>query len=382
MEIWVDENIPQGKEAFGAHGNVVTFPGRSLANKDLRGADALIVRSVTRVNAELLEGTHVRFVGTATIGTDHVDQAYLGARGIGFTSAPGCNARSVGEYVAAALSHLETRKGFALPGRTMGIIGHGHVGKQVERMALALGLSVLKCDPPMEAASSMRQAYVDLGTLLAKSDVISLHVPLVRGGPHPTLHLVDAGFFARLKHPVALLNTCRGEVIRESDLLVARAQGLIRHLVLDVFSGEPRIDPALCAQADLITPHIAGYSLPGKLNGTRDVAVAFRNFFGLADGWAPALPSPERPEIIHSPDFSARPDSDFRQTCIERAYDIAADDKRLRQALASAEPAAAFDRLRREYPVRHEFPAFRVTALPRDKAQLGKSLNNLGFQVG
>jgi erythronate-4-phosphate dehydrogenase len=379
MRIWVDENIPMGREAFAAHGEVTLFAGRGLKRSDLASADALLVRSVTRVDAALLEGTPVRFVGTATIGTDHVDQPYLAARGIGFASAPGCNANSVGEYVASALTWLETRKGFPLEGKTLGIIGYGHVGKRVEAKAAGLGLRVLRNDPPLEeSGASPGTEFSPLARLLSECDILSLHVPLVKEGRHPTLRLADAGFFARLARPAVLLNTCRGEVIDEAALREAHAAGRVRHAVLDVFAGEPRPDPATCALADLVTPHIAGYSLPGKLNGTTQIASAFRAHFGFADAWAPDYPHPAHAEIGYVPES----DGDFRRRCIAAVYDVSQDDARLRAALAESDPGKGFDRLRREYPIRHEFASFRLLGIPGGKRELASRLQALGFRLG
>lgn len=386
MRIWVDENIPMGREAFAAHGEVTLFAGRGLKRSDLAAADALLVRSVTRVDAALLEGTPVRFVGTATIGTDHIDQPYLAAKGIGFASAPGCNANSVGEYVASALTWLETEKGFPLEGKTLGIIGYGHVGKRVEAKAAGLGLKVLRNDPPLEeSGASPGTLFSPLDRLLAECDILSLHVPLVKEGRHPTLGLADAGFFARLAKPVVLLNTCRGEVIDEPALRKAHAAGGIRHAVLDVFAGEPRPDPATCAIADLITPHIAGYSLPGKLNGTTQIAAAFRAFFGFRDTWSPDYPHPKDADIPYAPAIpgAGNPADEvaFRRRCIARVYDIAEDDARLRAALRESDPGKGFDRLRREYPIRHEFASFRIPGLPPEKRELYSRLKALGFRL-
>lgn len=380
MEIWVDENIPMGKEAFAAHGETVSFSGRGLSRSDIAGADALIVRSVTKVNAALLEGTPVRFVGTATIGTDHIDQEYLRSRGIGFSSSPGCNANSVGEYFTAAMTWLETRKGFPLGGKTLGIIGHGHVGRQVERKAKALGMRVLKSDPPLldAAGGDPSLGYLGLDKLLEQSDVVTLHVPLTVGGPHPTLRLANGAFFAKTSRPIVLINTCRGEVIDDAALTAALDAGRIRHLVLDVFSGEPRVDQVLAARADLVSPHIAGYSLQGKLNGTTQVAAAFRRHFGFGTQWFPIFPSPARPEIAYRESLS---DNAFLQHCVATAYDLAADDKRLRDSFLEADAAKAFDRLRRDYPIRHEFPSYTISRLPDSKRELGFRLRDLGFQV-
>lgn len=410
MEIWVDENIPLGQGLFGPHGKVTPFAGRSLKREDILQADALIVRSVTKVDEGLLAGTRVRFVATATIGTDHVDLAWLKARGIGFTSAPGCNANSVGDYVTAALIHLERKAGlghvlpgqavpgagdglvkappgFPLEGKTLGIIGYGNVGKRVAVKAQALGMSVVKCDPPLMETDPDPEAFLSLDALLERSDVVTLHVPLTRGGRHPTHRMADSGFFARLSRPILFINTCRGETVVEADLLAARESGKVSSMVLDVFDREPLIDRAICAAADLITPHIAGYSVQGKVGGTFQVAEAFRRFFSLPTPVLPPWPVPENPDIVFNAtgmdtESVVEAEAEFLSACVRRAYDIEADDARLRAALREADPGKAFDRLRREYPVRHEHQAYRVTGLSGANQALGSRLQGLGFRHG
>lgn len=378
-----------GQDVFGPHGRVTAFIGRSLKREDLLDTQALIVRSVTRVNESLLGGTPVRFVATATIGTDHVDLPWLKANGIGFASAPGSNANSVGDYVTAALLHLDRKSGasgLSMAGKTLGIIGYGNVGKRVAAKALALGMSVVRCDPPLRNLASNPDEFIALEALLEQSDVVTLHVPLVKGGAHPTFRLADARFFERLTRPILFINTCRGETVVEADLLAARESGKVARMVLDVFMGEPLIDPAVCGAADLISPHIAGYSVEGKVGGTFQVAEAFRRFFSLPTPNLPPWPVPQDPEIpyvktgrVGAPDAEA--DAEFLAACVHRAYDIQADDRRLRAALLEADPAKAFDRLRREYPVRHEHQAFHVTALPEGKRDLRSRLQGLGFRL-
>lgn len=384
MDIRIDENIPLGREVFGPHGEVTTFAGRALLREDIRDADALIVRSVTRVDASLLKDTRVRFVATATIGTDHVDAAWLERRGIGFASAPGCNANSVGDYAAAALLDLE-RKGLWSPaGKTLGIVGYGNVGRRVAVKAAALGMRVVLCDPPLQDAGSDPAAFLSLDALLERSDAVSLHVPLIDGGRHPTRRLADARFFERLSRPILFLNTCRGETVDEQALLAARSAGQVERMVLDVFAGEPRIDPAMAEAADLITPHIAGYSVEGKVGGTFQVAAAFRAFFGLPLPTSPALPAfpaPTQPDLPW-PGPGSGDDAAFLAHCVAQAYPIAADDARLRAALREPDPGKAFDRLRREYPARHEFAAYRVSGLPEGKRELASRLAGLGFRLG
>ncbi len=374
MRIWVDENIP-GREVFSVYGEVRTFAGRALRHSDLYNADALLVRSVTRVDRDLLDGTPVAFVGTATIGVNHVDQGYLRGAGIGFASAPGCNARSVAEYVVAALLHLQAQSGLPLAGRTLGIVGCGHVGGEVARLAPALGLKILRCDPP-RAEAGHAGPWLNLAELSARSDIITWHVPLIETGRHSTRALAGSEFFQGLSRPMCFLNTSRGEAVDESALLRACDRGLISHLVLDVFAGEPDIDSSLVQRADLATPHIAGYSVQGKLNGTRQILAAFCRHFHLQKTREPEYPSPARPEIDYQPGKSA----EFNLLhCVTHAYAIARDDEKLKSALKNPDKPAPFDSLRRNYPARFEFPSFRIRNIPAPDFLLRERLQGLGF---
>jgi erythronate-4-phosphate dehydrogenase len=396
MRILVDENIPQGDTAFAPYGEVVRFHGRQLVAADLKGCRALIVRSITRVNAALLDesaGSEVGFVGTATIGTDHVDQAYLARRGIAFASAPGCNAKSVGDYVTAALLELHASAGLELDGATLGIVGYGHVGKQVKLRAEALGISsglkVMLCDPPLQEQGMdavLGVTFHDLGTLLRECDVISLHVPLTRQGPHATLNMLNEAVLAsvageRGQRPLTVVNTCRGEVAEAAALIAGKRTGLLPRLVLDVFPGEPNPDAALWRACDLATPHIAGYSLQGKLGGTQQVLEAFCRHFGFAAPGQREEPAPEHPVI----DLTVLPREaslfEVARFAVRHAYDLRGDDARLRQALSGNEPAKGFDRLRRDYPIRHEFTRFKVAGHASHDPKTISTLVGLGFGV-
>lgn len=375
MRILVDENIPQGPEVFSAYGEVRTFPGRSLRQGDLREADALLVRSVTKVNETLLEGTPVRFVGTATIGTDHVDEDYLSRAGIGFASAPGCNARSVAEYLVTAFLHLHVHRGLMLEGKTLGIVGFGHVGNQVAKVAPHLGLKVLLCDPPLKEAGHPG-AFLSLEELLAKSDILTVHVPLTEDGPHATLRLLNRAFFETFRDSKVLVNTSRGEVADEEGLLWALDQKKLSHLVLDVFPGEPDVNPALGRRADLITPHIAGYSVQGKLKGTEQILEAFCRHFRLEKRTSTAPAFPPHPVITWPPGVDPEAGLNY---CVRQCYDILRDDINLRRALGDAEFPKCFDALRKNYPERHEFAGYRVVGLPSNETQARKRLRGLGF---
>ncbi len=386
MKIFVDENIPQGLEAFSKFGEVIPFAGRLLKKEQLveAQAEALIVRSITKVNADLLQGTAVKFVATATIGTDHFDESYLKKNHITYAASPGCNANAVGEYFTSALTWLHAEKGYSLEGKVLGIIGYGHVGKNVAAKAKALGLEVLLCDPPL--AEIDPSPFSPLSTLLEKADILTLHVPLTRSGPYPTLKMANADFFSQLKKPIALINTCRGEVIDPTAFLQAYTEQKFKHIIFDVFYGEPNVDPNIATKCDLITSHIAGYSLHGKLNGTTQVAAAFRKYFGFTKPWTPKYPSPVDAIIAYpAANLGTVSDEVFLYQCIQKAYPIQEDDARLRPSYGAnyenERAAKTFDRLRKEYPIRHEFSEYKISHLPKEKSDLRDNLLALGFSV-
>jgi erythronate-4-phosphate dehydrogenase len=389
MRILVDENIPQGREVFSAYGDVATFHGRKLAAADVRGADALLVRSITKVNAALLDGSNVKFVGTATIGVDHVDQEYLKSRGIGFSAAPGCNARSVAEYFVAAMLHLHVTQGLHLDGKTLGVVGYGNVGRAVAAIAPALGLEVLLCDPPL-ADAGYPAAFHSLRDLAARCDIITMHAPLTKAGAHPTLGLANRAFFDALSKPIVLMNAGRGEVTDEAALIAAVDAGKVRHLVLDVFPGEPAVSEALLRRCDLASPHIAGYSIQGKLNGTTQIHDAFRAHFGREKESEVRYPLPDAPRIAFDAIGAVGVPDDatveaMLHACVRHAYDIARDDADLRAFSGQPDFSTSFDGLRKRYPVRHEFAGFTVAGLHGmegvKKKSVAEKLTGLGFRV-
>lgn len=362
MRIHIDENIPQGKEAFQAFGEVIPFPGRALKREDLAGTDALIVRSVTRVDSALLEGTPVAFVGTATIGTDHIDAMHLREKGIGFASAPGCNAQSVAEWALSALAWLVRHRGLSCEGKVLGLVGHGHVGQALETAAEALGLKVLRCDPP-RAEAGHPGPYLDLTSLTQASDILSFHVPLTREGPHATLKMLDADWLSSIRKPITLLNACRGKIAEEAALLAGKRSGAVRHLVLDVFPDEPSISPALAAACDLMTPHVAGYSVQGKLRGTEKVLQAFLEHFRLESAAGTsgiAWPEPEEKDVRRWMGSGSGADASGQALLdiLLGIYPIQEDDAALRRSLLDSDPVAQFDRLRKLYPRRFEASSF------------------------
>lgn len=377
LRIAADENIPQVREALAGLGEVALRPGRSLSNSDLRGVDALLVRSVTRVDRALLEGTPVRFVGSATIGADHLDRGYLSNAGIACANAPGCNADSVVQFVFAAIMELAARGQCSWRGATLGIVGRGNIGSRLARIAPAFGMRVLVNDPPLERAGDPGP-FVDLDTALAESDIVTLHTPLNREGPDRTVHLVGEEQLLTMKPDAVLVNASRGPVLDNGAALDAIEDGRIGALVLDVWEQEPGLDQRLLRRAAIATPHIAGYSAQGKLNGTRQVAEALAGAFGLPFGWTPSLPTPDAPDI-DLPDHAS--EEDRIAAAVLHTYPIAEDDALLRGGAGLEGPAwaAHFDRLRKEYRVRLEPSSYRVRGARTDFERV--ALSALGFVV-
>ncbi len=368
--------MPLAAEAFSTLGDVTILDGRAMTADDVRDADILAIRSTTVVNRALLEGSRVRFVGTATIGTDHIDRAWVESAGIHWCYAPGCNANSVSEYLTAALLCLVERHGLRLEGRTIGVIGVGNVGRRVAAKAEALGMRVLRNDPPRERAESPTNAYTPLRTLLAEADYVTLHVPLTGAGPDATRRMVDAGFLSAMKPGAVFVNAARGGVMVTADLLAALGDGRVSHAVIDTWEGEPNFSPDLLARADLATPHIAGHSFEGKVQGTVMVYEAACRFLAVSPSWTAAehLPPPLVPDIrIRA---AARNDEPALREVVRQVYDIEADDARLRAACADR--PSHFDRLRKQYPMRREFPYTRVH-VEGDGPTLARKLSGLGF---
>jgi len=367
VKIIADANIPLLAEAIGPLGEVVALPAERITADAVRDADALLVRSVTKVGETLLAGSRVRFVATATIGFDHIDQAYLAARGIGFAYAPGSNARSVAEYVLAAIFTLAEKHGFRVADKVLGIVGCGNVGGRLARLAEGIGMRVLRNDPPL-ARETGDPRYVSIEAL-AETDIVTFHVPLARSGPDATYHMISDQRLATMKRGVTILNSSRGSVADSAALKKAVDAGRIGSLVLDVWEGEPNMDLDLLDRVHLATPHIAGYSYDGKINGTRMVLEALCRHFGLAREWdpAPLMPPPAVPRVRLPTGLSVQ--QALRRT-IKAAYDIEADDARLREIAGRPpqERGKYFSTLRKKYPVRREFPSMTVELAAPDAA--------------
>ena len=372
-------SVVLGREAFASLGEVVVAPDREINAATVRDADALITRSKTDVNRALLEGSRVRFVGTATAGFDHFDTDWLEQAGIRWYNAGGCNANSVAEYITAALLHLAQRDGFALAGLTLGIIGVGQVGSRVAQKARLLGLRVLLNDPPL-AEQTGDAIYRPLAEILPQCDLITLHTPLERKGAHPTFHLADEKFFAQLKRGAIFLNASRGEVMDTAAVLAALNSGKVRRAILDVWENEPVISRELLAATVLGTQHIAGYSYEGLYNGTVQCHAALCQHFGLTPTWTPprAVTHPALPALETDATGVALETALAR--VILAAYDITRDDRDLRGGAKLDDKAWGkhFDALRKNYPERREFAA-RTARLKNASPLLLALLRGFGF---
>lgn len=379
MKVVADETISYATEAFGQFGHVTLMPGREIDRLAVRDADLLFVRSRTKINAALLEGTAVRFVGSGVIGLDHVDLDYLRKRRIAFAYAPGCNANSVSEYVVTAILELASRGQWRIQGKTLGVIGVGNVGSRVVEKAKALGMHVLENDPPRARASGDPR-FLPLDAIF-EADIITLHVPLTREGPDATYHMVNRNFLSRMKPGSILINTSRGAVT-DGDALLEALKGRLGACVLDVWPGEPNLNPELVRAVDIATPHIAGYSFDGKVNGTVMIYRAACDFLGVKPTWDPKPFMPPPPCPCIELDASGLDEEDVLRQIVRRVYDITADDTALRKIalLPETERGPYFDSLRKNYPIRREFFNTEVKIKNAEERLLQK-IRGLGFSV-
>ncbi len=377
MIVAVDEAIPYAESAFAGTAEIRTFPGRKVSAADLKDAEALVVRSITQVDRSLLDGTCVRFVGTATIGMDHLDEPYLRSRGIHVTNAAGSNANSVSEYITAALLVTAERKGWELRRKSIAIVGVGHVGTRVEIKARALGMDVVLCDPPLLESTGDRK-YRFLKDVL-DADIVTLHTPLTCEGPYPTYHMMDERVIGRLQPHQLLINSARGPVVAGPALKEALLRKAIAGAVLDVWEGEPRIDYSLLDLVELGSPHIAGYSLDGKVRGTEMVLDELCRYFNLKRHWNTSSVYPENRILRPGSGLSGQ---DAIRSVVLQVYNILKDDGDLRalKGMEQEEARAGFDRLRNEYYLHPEFRHFSVDLDPEQNG-LADTLQALGFKV-
>lgn len=377
MNIVADENLALLDELFGEIGNIRKLPGRRITSGDLEEADILLVRSVTRVDRSLLEGSPVRFVGSATIGSDHLDTEWLLSQGIRVATAPGCNARAVVEYVLAVLARFYALGRFHPGVATVGVVGLGNVGGRLARQLSALGVRVLGCDP-FRLLEGIECAGLD--RILSECDVVCLHTPLTRSGSHPTWHMLDRAALHRLKPGAILINAGRGSVIDNHALAAMLADETLPlgGLALDVWENEPDILESLLLRTDIATPHVAGYSLEGKCEGSRMVAAALRHSLGCPPPveLSAMIPHAEMPLPLP---LDATDEWSMLAAWMPVIYPVMRDDAGMR-ALAGQGAGGlghGFDLMRRQYPLRREISAFRAPP----EAPLSSRLRETGFHA-
>lgn len=354
MKIYIDENIPYGKEFFAEFGDVHVFSGRTVSAEQLQDADLLLVRSITQVNEGLLHlNKQLKFVGTATIGTDHIDLEYLQQRNINFSSAPGCNKVSVAQYVLSALLVLAENEQFKLIDKTVAIVGAGNTGTAVYDCLTGLGVMCQLYDPPLKAAGDQRH-FCEFSDVI-NADVITLHVPKIKHGLYKTIHMFDEAVLKQLTTEQILINASRGEVIDNQALLNLAKQQKTPMLVLDVWENEPNIESELLPYTLLATPHIAGYSLDGKVRGTEmlyqawcrlvgaDIRLKSNDFIQQADISSITLTQPVTTELLKS--------------LVHLIYDVRRDDALFRKMVDQVD---GFDQMRKNYPERRELSTLTI----------------------
>lgn len=376
LNIIIDENIAFADSAFNQFGNVKLVPGRKIINSDLKNIDVLIVRSITKVDGKLLKNTPVKFVGTATIGTDHIDLEHLKVNDIYFTDAKGCNAYSVAEYVIAALLNLAVKFDFSLQDKSIGIVGVGNVGSKVAALANALGMRVQLNDPPLKRKGDKR-TFVELDEIL-KCDVVTIHTPLNLTGVDKTHHLFNKSNLNKLITGATLINTSRGAVVNNLDLLKSIEKKNLK-VILDVWENEPNINEDLLKNVLIATPHIAGYSYEGKVNGTKMVYDSLCNFLNMANTFEFKLEVPLN-SIVKIDRWSTIEFS--LNELISKIYSIKNDDNKMRRSYVMnlKERLDYFDLQRKNYPIRREFNNYQILLQDIDD-KIKNILTTLRFNV-
>lgn len=373
MKIIVDENMPYAQALFEQLGEVVLKPGRSLTADDLVDVDALMIRSVTKVNQSLIsKANKLKFVGTATAGMDHVDQALLAERGIHFTAAPGCNKVGVAEYVFSVMMVLAQQQGFSVFDKTVGIVGAGQVGSYLAQCLRGIGIKVLLNDPPKQAMGDQRE-FTPLDTLLEQADIITLHTPITRDGEHPTHHLIDQSVLDNLRGEQILINAARGPVVDNQALRQRLEANDGFTAALDVFEFEPQVDMQLLPLLAFATPHVAGYGLEGKARGTTMIYNSFCEFLGREQRADAAQLLPTAP--VPSVKLDRAWDEATLHNLTQIIYDVRKDDSLFRREIAKP---GAFDQMRKQYWDRREYSAITLTG---DETCNLAPLNKLGFQI-
>jgi erythronate-4-phosphate dehydrogenase len=373
IKIVADDKIPFLKGVLEPFADVVYVPGNNIDSHHLKNADALLTRTRTRCDERLLKSTRVKFIGTATIGYDHIDTKWCEEQGIVWKNAPGCNASSVNQYIASTLVNLSERFEFSLKDKSFGVVGVGNVGSKVVHTAELLGMHVYICDPP-RVRSEGACGFISLEGIARECDIITFHVPLNMGGPDNTYHMINRGLLTGLNPGTIIINTSRGEVADGQALQEALSDGKIAGTVLDVWENEPNIDRGLLAACCQATPHIAGYSADGKARGTAMIIHELSKHFNLGiENWEPNnIPEPVNPEIRI--DCRGISTEEILKRAIIGTYDVNKDDHRLR------ENPADFEKQRGEYPPRREFNAYTLY-LKNDSKDIRRICRKIGFNV-
>lgn len=372
LKIVADSKIPFLEGALESVAKVVYLPGGKITREHLIDADALITRTRTKCNEALLKGSSVKIIASATIGYDHIDTAYCDANGIRWTNAPGCNSGSVKQYIASALAEIISIEKRSFEDITLGIIGVGNVGSKVASMAKTLGIKVLLNDPPRERNEGTGK-FTDVETLIAQSDIITMHVPLSHQGIDKTFHLADADFFGKMKRGAWFINSSRGEVMETQALIGVLESKHIAGAVIDVWENEPNIDPRLLKLAHLATPHIAGYSADGKANGTAMSVQTISKFFNLGlDIWHPTN-VPQAPQSELEMGCTSKSKEQIYTEICRFAYNIRIDSDKLKKS------PETFELQRESYPIRREPENLRITI--KGVKTCVELVKNLGYQV-
>jgi len=373
IRIIADENIPFLKGVLEPYADINYLPGSQINRNSISDADALLVRTRTRCNSELLSGSRVKFIGTATIGFDHINTDFCDNNNIKWTNARGCNSSSVMQYIASALLRISAEAGFSLKDSTLGIIGVGNVGSKVQKLAGAMGMRIILNDPPRERNEGS-DIFSSLSHLLNGSDIITLHVPLNADGQDKTLHLFNNETFSNVRKGAWFINSSSGEVAETEAVKDALGGEILKGTVIDVWEREPEIDIPLMHMSFLATPHIAGYSADGKANGTSVVVRQLSEFFNLPlTDWYPSeIPAPPAPLIPI--DCNGKGNEEILRKAVLHTYNIVEDDIRLR-----FDPTR-FEKERENYPVRREFNAYTVE-LRDGNDEISQLLQSLGFKV-
>ena len=362
LKIVVDENMPKVADLFADIAEISYVNGRNLTQAQLLDADALLVRSVTKVNESLLQDTPVKFVGTATIGVDHIDQAYLKASDIGFASAPGCNADAVSDYVLSSLGYLYLQKNVAWLDAKIGVVGFGNVGQRVHKRLSGLGCNISVYDPfqcQLAYWQDKTVNFVDIEDIMS-SDIICLHAPLTKVGAYPTQNMISKPLLDQLKPNASIISAGRGGVINEVALMEKYHQlsGKL-NLILDVWADEPNVNFDLLSLADVGTPHIAGYSLQGREKGSLMVYQAFCKHFNLVAKHDETTALTQGAISFIEPNVTFDRHSVLAKAC-HAIYNPAADDAKTRRKLLKGDLAKEFDLLRKHYVERDEFSTCKV----------------------